>query len=178
MKFKPATLQKDFYIKFFIIGVLTFIIHEFFHWFAGTMLGYDMVMTPNRAFSTSPTSFYHKQFISMAGPFITYLQALVGYFLLVKRKVLLGFAMIYMAFFMRFFAGIISIFNPNDEARVSVDLGIGFWTLPSIVIIILFYLLYRSSRHLKLTFKDQLFCYLIASLVLSFIVGIDSMFPK
>ena len=173
MNFKAAILPKEFYYKFFIIGVLTFFIHELFHWFAGTLLGYEMVMTPNRVYSTSPVGFIHKQIIAMSGPIITYVQAIVGYILIMKRKSLVGFAMLYMAFFMRFIAAIISLFNPNDEAHVSFDLGIGLWTLPIIVVTILFGLLYLSSRHLKLTFKDQFFCYLSASVVISFIVGLD-----
>lgn len=81
--------------------------------------------------------------------------------------------MLYMALLMRFFAALINLFNPNDEASVNVDLGIGFWTLPIVIITFLFSLLFLASRHLKLTFKDQFFCYLTASGVLTFIVGID-----
>ena len=176
MRLKPATLPKDFYLTLFLVGIGTFAIHEFAHWIAGIMLGYDMVITPNRVYSKSSTSFVHKQIISFAGPLITYLQALIGYFLLKNRRWLVGFAMLYMAFFMRLFAAGISAFNPNDEARISQDLGMGTWTLPIIAVALLFGLLYFASRRLKLTVRDQFFCYLVAAIVVTFVVAVDSFF--
>ena len=176
MQLKPVVLKKDFYATLFLVGVATFAVHEFFHWIAGITLGYDMVITPNRVYSKSPTQFAHKQIITFAGPFITYVQAVIGYLLVVKKQSPLGFALLYMAFFMRLFAAGMSIFNPNDEARLSLALGIGLWTLPVIVVSVLFVLMYIGSRRLKLTPRDHLFCYLLASVVVTLVVGIDASF--
>lgn len=176
MQLKPAVLHRDFYLKLFWVGVATFAVHEFSHWITGTVLGYDMVITPNRVYSTSPTSYVHKQLISSAGPSITYVQAFIGYLLVKNRQSLLGYAMVYMAFFMRLIAAMISTFNPNDEARISQDLGIGLWTLPAIAVALLFGLVYFASRRLKLTVRDQFFCYLIASVVVAIVVGTDMLF--
>ncbi len=176
MHLKPAVLQRTFYIKLFLVGVATFAVHEFFHWIAGIALGYEMVITPNRVFSTTSTSFVDRQIISFSGPFITYIQAFIGYLLVRNRQSLIGFAMLYMAFFMRFLAALISLLNPNDEARISQDLGIGLWTLPTIIIALLFLLVFFASRRLKLTVRDQVFCYLIASVLVALVVGVDSIF--
>ncbi|MBX2819090.1 MAG: hypothetical protein KTR29_05385 [Rhodothermaceae bacterium] len=176
MQLKPVVLKKGFYATLFLIGIATFAVHEFFHWFAGTVLGYDMVITPNRVYSKTSTEFIDKQIISFAGPFITYVQAVIGYLWVVKKQSMLGFSLLYMAFFMRLFAAGISVFNPNDEARISQALGIGLWTLPVIVVSVLFVLLYLASRRLKLTARDHLFCYLVASIVVTLVVGVDSFF--
>ena len=173
---KPATLQKGFYATLFLVGLATFAIHEFCHWIAGTLLGYEMVITPNRVYSTSTTSFVHAQIISFAGPLITYIQASVGYVLITKRQSIFGFALLYMAFFMRFLAAIISFIKPNDEARISQDLGLGLWTLPALAVLILFGLVFIASRRLKLTARDQIFCYITVSIVVALIVWIDTAF--
>ncbi len=176
MRLKPATLPRDFYLTLFLVGIGTFGIHEFAHWLAGIVLGYDMVITPNRVYSKSSTTFVHKQIITFAGPLITYLQAAVGFFLVMNKRRLIGYAILYMAFFMRLFATVISVFNPNDEARMSQDLGLGTWTLPVIAVLFLFGLLFYASRRLKLTVRDQLSCYLIASIVVTFVVAVDAFF--
>jgi len=176
MQLKPVILKKGFYPTLLLVGIATFAVHEFFHWVAGIALGYDMVITPNRVYSKTSTEFVDKQIISFAGPFITYVQAIIGYLLVVKKQSSLGYALLYMAFFMRLFAACMSVFNPNDEARISQALGMGLWTLPVIVVGALFVLMYLASRRLTLTGRDHLFCYLVASLVVTLVVGIDAFF--
>jgi len=50
-----------------------------------------------------------------------------------------------------------SLFNPNDEARVSQLLGVGTWTLPLSVVGGLLVLVVAASRELRLKFRDQFF---------------------
>lgn len=176
MQRKAARLPLSFYLHLFWVGLLTFAVHEFCHWGAGVFLGYDMVITPNRVYATTPTSFVHAQLIAFAGPFITYLQALVGYVLVIKRQATFGFALVYMSFFMRLMATLVSIANPNDEARISEALGMGMWTLPIVAVVVLLAAVFVASRQLKLSSRDQLFCYLTASAVVAVVVWVDSVF--
>lgn len=176
MQLKPVVLPGSFYIKLFLVGLATFAIHEFCHWGAGVLLGYEMVITPNRAYATSSTSFVHAQIISFAGPLVTYFQALLGYMLITRRQAVLGFALLYMAFYMRFVAALISLIKPNDEARISQALGMGTWTLSIVVVFALFTLVFFASRDLKLSARDQIFCYLTASVVVAIVVGADTAF--
>jgi hypothetical protein len=157
----------------FLVGAATFIIHEFFHWLAGTLLGYPMRITPNQVAPLTAMLPVHHTVMSAAGPIATYIQAAVGYALVSKRASLVGFAMVYMAFFMRLVAMGVSLFNPNDEARISQDLGLGLWTLPALAVGILFILVYSSSRRLSITAREQLTCYVIASIVVTVFVGAD-----
>ena len=157
----------------FLVGLATFVVHELFHWLAGTLLGYPMRITPNRVGPLTAMLPVHHTIMSAAGPLVTYVQAAVGYALVRRRASLVGFAMVYMAFFMRLLAMAVSVFNPNDEARISRDLGLGLWTLPALVVVALLILVYLSSRRLRITAREQLVCYLVASVVVTVFVGAD-----
>jgi hypothetical protein len=156
-----------------LVGAATFIVHEFFHWLAGTLLGYPMRISPNAVGPLSPMLPMHHTLMTAAGPIATYIQAAVGYALVAQRASLVGFAMVYMAFFMRIVAMGVSVFNPNDEARISRDLGLGLWTLPSLAVGSLFLLVYLCSRHMRISVREQLICYVIASVVVTIFVGAD-----
>ena len=164
---------KQLGITLLVVGAATFIIHEFFHWLAGTLLGYPMRITPNQVAPLTAMLPAHQTVMSAAGPIATYIQAAVGYALVRKRASLIGFAMVYMAFFMRLLAMGVSFFNPNDEARISQDLGLGLWALPALAVGILFILVYSSSRRLRITAREQLICYAVASIVVTGFVGAD-----
>lgn len=157
----------------FLVGAATFIVHEFFHWLVGTLLGYPMRITPNQVGPLAAMAPAHHAAMTAAGPIATYVQAAVGYWLVVKRASRVGFAMVYMAFFMRLVAMGVSVFNPNDEARISQALGLGLWTLPALVVGLLFALVYSSSRRLRVTVREQLVCYVVASVVVTAFVGAD-----
>ncbi len=176
MQFTKGQLQAKFIPTFVLAGIVTFLIHEAFHWLAGAALGYDMVITPNRVWSLSPMLPHHEMLMSAAGPVITNILAIIGYWKVKNRNSTTGFAYLYMAFFTTLLAMGVSIFNPNDEARISRDLGIGMWTLPTIVVAAQFCLVCIASRKLKLTFRDQFLCYLVGSVVVTLVVGTDYLF--
>jgi hypothetical protein len=155
------------------VGIGTFVVHEFFHWFAGTLLGYPMRITPNQVSPLTAMLAVHHTAMTAAGPIATYIQAAVGYALVRRRASLVGFAMVYMAFFMRLVAMGVSVFNPNDEARISQNLGLGLWTLPALAVSALFVLVYFSSRRMRITAREQLICYVVASVVVTIFVGAD-----
>lgn len=174
MSLQKSALPPKFYVTLFFVGIGTFFVHEFAHWLTGIAIGHDMVATPNHVWSRNPMSALDQSMVSSAGPVITIAQGIVGFWLVKRRRSQFGFALLYMAFFMRLLAAGMSFFNPNDEARVSQLLGFGIWTLPLIVVAGLFGLLVSASRNLKLRFRDQLFCYLVASIVVTLIVGADA----
>lgn len=159
----------------FLVGIFTFVVHEFAHWLAGTLLGYPMRMTPNQAHSTTPMLPLHESIVSAAGPLVTYAQAAVGYRLVTRRSALVGFALVYMAFFMRLVAMGVSTFNPNDEARISLELGLGLWTLPALAVAVLLVLVVLASRRMRIHVREQLVCYLVASIVVTAFVGVDAL---
>lgn len=176
MRFKKGTLTVRFSLALIAVGIATFAVHEFAHWIAGVVLGYEMLASPNHVWAAGAIHPADATLISAAGPLMTIIQGLIGHVLVRRRGSLLGFAMLYMAFFTRLLAAAVSIFNPNDEARISTSLGIGAWTIPAVVVTSLFVLTYLASRRLKLSIRDQLLCYVAASLAVSLVVGVDYAF--
>ena len=164
-------------VTLFLVGIATFVVHEGFHWLAGTLLGYPMQVSPNQAWSSAPMTPAHAMVVSIAGPLATYGQAAVGYRWVRARTALVGFAMVYMAFFMRLVAMAVSAFNPNDEARVSRDLGLGQWTLPAVVVVALLVLVVLASRRLEISRREQFVCYVVASIVVTLFVAADLAWP-
>ena len=174
MSLQRSALPLKFYMNLFFVGIGTFLVHEFAHWLTGVAIGHDMVATPNHVWSKNPMSALDQAMVSAAGPVITIAQGIVGFWLVKNRQSQLGFALLYMAFFMRLLAAGMSFYNPNDEARVSQLIGFGTWTIPLIVVAGLFALLVSASRNLKLRFRDHFVCYLVASIVVTLIVGVDA----
>ena len=148
--------------------------HELAHWITGVAFGYEMVLSLNRVVTVGEAEPLHQGLITAAGPFVTMLQALVGYVWLRRSRKPTGFALLYMAFFMRLLAGIVSISNPNDEATLGLQLGIGYWTLPAPVAIALLALVWSASSRLGLGLRDHLACYGVASLAVTTIVVADA----
>jgi hypothetical protein len=162
-----------FYFWLFIAGFFTFVLHEAAHWLVGTALGYDMQMRLNAVTAATVVLPNHKAMIDAAGPLVTIFQAVVAFAIVIRYRANTAFVFLYMAAFMRVLATAISFLNPNDEARLSVYLGLGTWTLPLVVSNSLLLLVWSASRRLQLTWKEQLFCYLIASASVSLVVGAD-----
>lgn len=145
-----ATKNNTFNLNYFFVALiavlLTWEVHEFAHWAMGTILGYDMVMTMNTAYATSDAKEGHQQVISAAGPVITLIEAILIFLLMRRNNNKLLYSFLFTCLYCRLLATFISIWNLNDEARVSKYLGVGNFTLPLMMSAILFFLVYKISR--------------------------------
>lgn len=171
------------YIVISLIAVfLTFFLHEGAHYFVGELLGYNMWFSINRvglAESQHYNEDWHEQLVSIAGPLITIIQALVFYIILKKTKNIKWYPFIFITVLMRLFAAVISGFiNPNDEAKLSLWLGIGKMTLPIIVSLGLIFLLINASKTLNLKWKFNIITYIVLSLGITSIVYLNQYFIK
>ena len=128
--------------------LLSWILHELSHWIAGEWLGYDMVMTLNSGYPVSRqySQDLHYQLISAAGPVFTLVEALFIFVLMKKSRCVWLYPFLFTCFYMRLFATVISFRRPNDEARISTALGIGKFTLPILMTIVLFLMLCNISK--------------------------------
>jgi hypothetical protein len=163
-----------FFVLLFVAGFATFIAHEAAHWLAGVALGHDMVTTLNGTGPRDGTmSAVDHLWVSAAGPAFTILQALVALALVRMRDSTAAYAFLYFAAFMRFMATVISLFHANDEARISSALGLGPWTLPILVTVALAALTWVGSRHLRLSWKTNVLAYLVCTVTVSVIIGLD-----
>lgn len=165
----------SFYGQLVAIGLLTYLLHEAVHWIVGLALGYPVQFGLNGVTSAVPMTAIDHVLFSLSGPAVTVLGAVLAFVLVRRAESLIAYGVLYFAFFMRLVAVGVSVFNLNDEARASQLLGIGTWTIPAIVVIGLGALTVMASRHLRLSWKVNVLAYLVSSVVISAVVGLDMM---
>lgn len=162
-----------FYGLVFVAGFVTFVLHEGGHWLAAVLLGHEAYFGLNSAGARGTVSTVDHMIISAVGPAVTVVQALVALWLVQARASAAAWVFLFWAAFMRFMATVISLFNANDEARISEWLGWGMWTLPAIVTVALFGLLVVGSLRLKVGWKTLVLTWVVSSVAVSAVVGLD-----
>ncbi len=167
-----------FYGLVFIAGFITFALHEGGHWLAAVLLGHEAYFGLNSAGARDAVSTVDHMIISAVGPGVTVIQALIALWLVRARASAAAWIFLFWAAFMRFMATVISLFNPNDEARISEWLGWGPWTLPAIVTVALFALLAIGSVRLRVGWKTLALTWVVASVAVSAVVGLDMIIPR
>ena len=174
---KVNTLSLKYIVITVIAVILTWLLHEFGHWAAGEMLGNDMVMTANTGYPVSGAykQPWHAVIIDSAGPLITIIQAVIVYLLLKNRHTILLFPFLLTCLYMRIIAGALNVINLNDEGRISNTAGLGTWTVPAIVIALLFFLVYKTVKARQISTKVVTITILIIMFISSMIVLGDQM---
>ena len=166
-------LNAPFFVWLALVFLITNVLHEAGHWLMGAALGMDLKFGLNGVRYLSPTAPWQRALADAAGPLVTIVQAIIAYAVVRRSASLKAFAFLYAAAFMRMTAGLVSLMHPNDEARLSMYFGLGKWTLPVLVAVALIVLAIRGGKRFKLTWKDHVVCYLVASLAVSAIVALD-----
>ena len=162
--------------SFFPVALLTWGIHEFGHFAAGSLLGYEMWMTLNKAGPVQGTfdTELHEAIVAMAGPVVTWIQAGIALFVAQKTDRLWVYSAVFMPVVMRSTAMIISfVSHPNDEAKTSLILGLPIWTVPAISVSLLTGVTLLAAYRLKAGWRENLVAYIAASLVTSIVVFSD-----
>ncbi|MBA3999220.1 hypothetical protein [Brevundimonas sp.] len=162
-----------FQIWLSVAVILTFALHEAGHWAVGELLGHEAYYGLNSAGVRGEVPDDHRLLIIVGGPAVTAMQAFVALALVLARESLSAYAVLYAAAFMRFMAAVITIMNPNDEARLSLALGWGTWTLPVVTVLALVGLVWVGARRLGVSWKTNLAAYGVATLATSAVVGAD-----
>ena len=166
-----------FYALVFVAGFITFALHEGGHWLAAALLGHEAYFGLNSAGARGAVSAADHALISAAGPVITLIQALVALWLVQARASAAAWVFLFWAAFMRLMPTAVCLFNPNDLAGFSEWLGWGLWTLPVVVTGGLFVLLAIGSRRLGLSWKTLALSWVVASVAVSAVVGLDMIRP-
>jgi len=127
---------------------LSFFLHELAHWATGEILGYKMALTLNSSYPLNEFYFkpWHQMAISAGGPLFTLIQAIAFFFIIKRMHNALLYPFLFIPLYMRLLAGVMNLFNLNDEGRIGHELGIGVYTISAIVCTLLFYLVYKTSK--------------------------------
>ena len=161
-----------FWICLPLAALLTWTVHELAHFQTGRWLGYEMWVSFNQAGSRGGTyaSRADELWVQMAGPVVTYLQAALAFWWLRRRGSGAAYLFLFLAWFMRTCAFLVSAANPNDEASTSLMLGWPWWVLPSLACVALLVLLVLGSRRLDVGWRTNLGLYLGCSAMAAAIV--------
>jgi hypothetical protein len=162
-----------FYVTLFFVGVITYLLHELGHWGVGKFFGFEMNFRLNGVSTLSPVVPLSRALFDFGGPAVTLVQGFIAYAIVKRSGSQLAFAFGYQAAFMRVVASLISLVYLNDEARLSLYFGLPAWTLPVAISAVLVALAWAASKRLGTTWKDQLGCYLAASVTAGAVVGLD-----
>lgn len=137
--------------QIFLITVLGLIAHELAHFMAAKALGYEAIINLNSVKTIGLDNTLHGLIITGAGPVLTIGQAFLGYHLIrSEKRLMLGLGLLVCAAVQRTTAALFSLIsNPNDEMRMSVDLGLGSWTLYAVVLVGLWWLVWRGANRVK-----------------------------
>lgn len=137
------------------VTFLTYLFHEFGHWFVGELLGNKMLYSLNNV-TTASENYLHgtdSLFVLMGGPAFTILHAIIFWIVIEKTKSTYFYPFVFFAGLVRFFSIVFGGFNKQDEAYISAMLNIGSYTFTAIVLLILFIIVWRSSAILKQNLK-------------------------
>lgn len=153
----------------------TWLIHEFAHWAAGTLLGYPMRMSLNSAGLVEGTyaSNWHRLVVTAAGPVVTLLQAGIVFALLRKGSSAALYPFLFVPLYMRLMAGGMNLLSPNDEGKLSQALGLGIYTLPILVSLALLVLVIQASRRAGFKARFQAGTVLSTMLFSSILILLD-----
>jgi hypothetical protein len=145
--------------------------HEFGHGLAGKAMGYSVIVRSNHASVEGGVfrSATDALIMSAAGPLVTLVIALLAW-----RMALRGFKLaagvVLSALASRLIAAVVSLNYPNDEARISMALGAGKWTLFGVVILVLAALTASALRRERFDWRWYLGAYLGASVGFALLV--------
>ena len=170
---KPKPL---FYVTMLIIAIATMLMHELVHYLVGTALGYEMYFQLTKAgiVDGSWRSQLDYAIVSISGPVFTFTVGAFGAWLAIGKRMAFGYELVFVAFMQRFLAMVMSaIAIPNDEARVSLFLGLDWWVVPLMFVAPLLVLTIWASRVLKFGLLVNFLCYVTASIAFTIMVYFD-----
>ena len=168
-------------MKAFVLAVLItlimFVLHEGGHALMAKALGYEVAASLNHVKTLGgANSEAHSMLITAAGPAVTFILGLIGV-VLATRGQALGVTLVGTAFLIRARAAVVSLNNPNDEMRISLDLGLGAWTLPALVSGLLLGMLIYAIRKARPGIAYLVLTWLGFSVMITAIVFGESALP-
>ena len=150
-----------------------FFLHELGHWSMGEALGYNMQMALNgvspvdRAAQVAPMDAIS---IKAAGPAVTIILAAFA-LVVVRVSAVLAFAIAFFSLHMRITAYAISLFiNPNDEASIGLELGVGPHFIHLIVIAALWILALIVGRRAHAGWLAWIIAFITSSAIIALVV--------
>ncbi len=162
-----------------LVGMASIFFHERSHWLVTELFGYETTFTLNTSQVIDQTiqlSRIERLLTAFAEPLFTIFQAVVFYLILNERKRILLYSFLFYPFTLRFGAAIANVFQPNDEGRISLDLGLPLNTISIVVVGFLFVLIVRISKKYNYSFLFNFLTFLLMASIVILISYLDAKF--
>ena len=174
---KESQINWTVVISFIPIAFITYIFHEFGHWLFGELLGNDMTLSLN---NSAPKSGYfindsHALWSAIGGPVFTIIQALMFLLITWITKSIYAYSIAFFAVFSRFFSIVFGGINLQDEARIASMLEWNKYLVAAIVLTILFLILWRSNRIMKLNMKAVGYFTVLGVFAILIVIGVNEL---
>ena len=177
MEIKSSKIKYVEYIVVLTIATfLTFFFHEMSHWLTYEFLGFNASFTLNGASvkdSSIMLSKTQRIVTSASGPIFTIIQATIFYFILNKHRNILLYPFLFIPFIMRLGAMWANQFEPNDEGRISLYLGLNLYTLSTFIVAFLFYLVFKITKKNKIPLSLNFLTLILTIMLMFCIVYLD-----
>jgi len=174
---KESQITWGIALAFIPIAFFTYIFHEFGHHLFGEVSGNDMTLSLN---NSAPKNGHflnesHALWSALGGPAFTILLALI-FFLVTKRtKSIYAYAIVFFAVYSRFFSLVFGGISLQDEARIASMLRVNEYLIALVVLLILFVIIWRSSRVMKLDLKAIGYFIVLATLAILLVIGLNGL---
>lgn len=164
-------------ITFIPIAFITYLFHEFGHWTFGELSGNDMILSLNN--STPQNGHFIDDldalWSAIGGPVFTIFQGLIFLLLTWLTKSIYAYSIAFFAVFSRFFSIVFGGINRQDEARIASMLDWNKYVVAAIVLTILFLILWRSNRIMKLNKKAIGYFAVLGVFAILIVIGVNEL---
>lgn len=174
---KESQIDWKVIIAFIPIAFITYLLHEFGHWTFGELLGNDMTLSLNNS-SPQNGHFINDSdalWSAIGGPVFTILQGLIFLLLTWLTESIFAYSITFFAVFSRFFSIVFGGINLQDEARIAAMLDLNKYILSAIVLTILFLILWRSNRIMKLSMKSLGYFAVLGVFAILIVIGVNEL---
>jgi len=172
---KESQINWKVIISFIPIAFITYIFHEFGHWIFGELLGNDMTLSLNNSAPESGyfINAYHALWSAIGGPVFTMIQALIFLLITWITKSIYAYSIAFFAVFSRFFSIVFGGINLQDEARIASMLDTNKYLIAAIVLTILFLILWRCNRIMKLNLKGGGYFTVLGTFAILIVISVN-----
>ncbi|MBG7609361.1 MAG: hypothetical protein IZT55_00705 [Anaerolineae bacterium] len=153
-------------LLFIPVSYASYLIHEFGHWIIGEALGNNMVYSLNNVWPKGGhyIDADHEVLVIIGGPVFTIILSILFYLIIEKYRTIYAYAIVFFQMFFRFFSLVFGGFSKQDESRISAILNLGTYTVAIIVLLLLFLIVFKASKKLRINLKDNSFFLIMSTL--------------
>jgi hypothetical protein len=170
-------------LKFFLLFIPaaygSYLIHEFGHWAVGELLGNQMAYSLNYVWPEHGHYLHAVDdlYVSLAGPAFSILQSLCALLVIEKWRAVYAYPFAFFPMFSRFFSLALGGFGKQDEARISVILGLWEYAVAAVVLVTLLTIVTRCSGRLGIGFRGNMFVLTASTIGQLLVIGTYRLIP-